>query len=392
MKIGYLTKRRDACFWLRILNPMSILNSIGHEAEDELLEQQLSCSGCKSGRQERQYFEDVKKFDCPSCGMELFSEADLSEWRKSIDKIIHESDIVVFQRPTHPDHLRLIDKAKSLGKKTVQTADDDYFNVPEWNAGHRYYLERKDIVSKSFEMVDGVDVTTPALQRLYSSLNKNVQILPNCLDVSFADVTPASQPRVFDASGKLVMWDDFKSRTAGKKIVLWSGGPTHLMDLEIVVNPIRRASRSFDDIVFAFFGYIHRGILSACARDKLFLFSMTTNADYYGVYKAIDPHVVLAPLVQNEFNRGKSNLRALEAQMFNALPVMTNFDTYAGSSPRGIYVENSDYDWFRGIRLAAGCDDYQDRVSENRKFIEDNFDISKKIGLWEEFYQGVLNK
>ena len=294
MNIGYLTKKRDACYGIRILTPVSRLNERGHQCIDEVMEKQAFCKSCaEKGSYYGPYevhLNQESSVSCPVCKSEILSKQEIDEWKAGVERVIESSDIVNFQRPTDLSQLQLMKRVKALGKKVTQVADDDYFNVEPWNPGFRYYTQRRDIIKETFRICDAVDVTTPALKVLYSEYCKKVEILPNSLDLELIEATPPlhdakvympdkrNKARDGTPQSIAVPFSEFKEIQKSKKLILWGGSPTHEKDLEICVSAIRRISRARPDVMFAFVGYVHHAIIDAVPQGQLFLFSLVPNS------------------------------------------------------------------------------------------------------------------
>lgn len=399
MKIAFLTKRTDACFWLRIMNPMSHLVSRGHDCSDDVFEKALFCESC--ARQGRPYGPYEHQWDhsgsirCPVCRSEIMSEHDVLNWRTKIKRQIDNADVVVFQRPTDPAHLRLMHYAKSKGKKVVQTCDDNYLEVPYWNSGYQYYSQRQDTIKETLRISDAIDVTTQSLKDLYSAYARS-EILPNSIDLEILDATPPISS--FDlfrfnrktSSTDRIPADQYESMRKEKKVILWGGSPTHEKDLELIVGAVRRIARS-ENVLFVFAGYIHRAIIDAIPEDRLALVGIVPATEYYALYKRIAADIGLAPVVDVPFNRGKSNLKAIEYAAMKTVPVMSDIITYRGAAPMGIYTTNDERGWYNAIRKAIhlSSEELAQTLDENRKFCEQNYDIKQNVQMWESFYDSL---
>lgn len=391
MKILALTKRRDACWWLRVLNPMSLMNSRGHSYEDELLEQSLVCPACGTGVQEVHWNNPKSEFMCIDCGNPLMSRELISAWQENLLRLIDDAEVVAFQRPTSVQSVALMKHCKNLGKKVVQLCDDDYLNVPQDNPGYMYYLERRAAVEDTLRLSDAINVTTRPLADLYSSYSKNISLIPNCLDLDAINVTPeAPVLSCYSSDRKAMSLERLREMSDGRKVILWGGSPTHEKDLEIVINPIRRISRS-EKVLFCFVGYVHRAFLEILRPDQIALFSLIPHSMYFSVYKAIRADIGLAPVAESKFNAGKSGLKALEYSALGILPVVSQFVTYAGLLPGQIEAKNADYDWYVALRNAINMspEERETRVSANLQKVESDYDIKTQVVQWERFFESL---
>ncbi len=390
MRIAALTKRRDACWWMRVLNPMSALNEIGHEYNDELLELQEFCRKCGHGPREIQHNETDAEFRCLACKEVICTQAHVSKWRDRVMDLIRSSELIVFQRPTHTAHVALMLHAKLAGKKVVQTADDNYIDVPRWNPGYKYYMDRQPAVIDSFKEANAVDVTTVGLKALYSKYNSKIEVLPNCQDVDLINAFPAL-PHIgmLDRSRKRISDDEFNERRHGHKVIIWGGSPTHEKDLEIALPAIRRLARS-EKVIFVMVGYCHRAMIEIVPEKQLFLHGIVSNTDYFPLYKAIKADIGMAPVIDHPFNRhGKSSNKVIEYALLGIIPVASDLETYRGALPKMMLARPDERSWFDAFRKAIH-EFPEEWIQENRDYASEHHNIRKQVGRWEKFYQDVL--
>lgn len=390
MKLNFLTKRRDACWQVRVLIPMSHLISRGHSCEEDEFEKIIICPKC-AGKFILEYGECNDDVICADDKELLISHKEIIEWEKNVDRLIEEADVITFQRPIEIAHLNLMKRAKKMGKVVCQTADDHYLDVPSFNTGYNHYVQRKAIIEESFKTCDGVDVTTKGLKSVYLKYCNFISVIPNSQDIEIIDATP-ELPYVtgFDRYGKQI--EDYERFRAGRKVFLWGGSPTHEKDLEIIVSSFRRISRS-ENALFVFVGYCHRAIVEQAPRDGLMIVGGVPHSIYFMLYKALKADFSLAPVCDVPFNvLGKSSNKAVEAEVLRQLPIMSNLETYRGCSPMGIYSENDDKSWYEAMKQACRMEksEYDERIVANRKFAEDHFDIKNNVLLWEEHFSKLL--
>lgn len=193
-----------------------------------------------------------------------------------------------------------VKRLKAQGVKIVVDLDDFYELNPEHYLASVFTSHTKNIV-EMIQLADLVIVTTEYLAYKVRPLNRNVVVIRNALP--------------FD-TGQFTLSDDRNSDTP----LIWAGGASHYADLSLVSN-------SFDDDLLTVAGYeVHN---SAPVGSHLHLTSQEwrkvkrklPNSQYkpavhnLGEYMTVyDGHsIAIAPLVDNDFNSCKSNLKILEA-------------------------------------------------------------------------------
>lgn len=392
MKVGYLTKKRDACYWIRVLSPMSQIVSLGVECREELLERQNYCQKCQTGLYEYQYDAEIPEHFCQNCGHLMEGAEDIQRWKDSLKSLVEWCDVLVVQRYTHMSHLEIVKWAQNLGKPVIGENDDNYIDIPKWNSGHDYYAQRKEIIEACLKQFDHLCVTTKALRDYYFAYNPKITIIRNALDFELIDASPRL-PRfeVYNARGQLLTMDQYTNMRNGRKMIAWGGSPTHEKDLEMIVGDLKQLSVREPDIVFGFVGYCHRMIVDVMPADRIFLYGLVPVTQYYSLYKSMDFQVGLAPVVDNEFNRGKSSLKILEYAAVNVFPVASDSVTYQDAIHRGFLARNGTKDWYFRMRKAIGMDEERAvAVAENRKFVERNYSVTDTAHEWIAMFNEVL--
>lgn len=289
------------------------------------------------------------------------------------------ADIVVFHRPVQKEMYEAALLLKEAGKKIVMDNDDTYranSGVPVQMFGKDrekldVAVEFMDSQLKKFAgIADMVTVTTDFLKKEYEEVNKNVVVLPNCVDP-------------FD-------WNEPEKNDTGKTRILITGSVASNRDYENII-PLLEKLKERDDV---------QVVLQALPADKEDLkesremyrpeldFWNQYNVEWYPFMKLTDYleflptlkiDIMLIPRYDNYFNRCKSNLKFLEASMCKMATVAQSFPD--GNSPYEVDKEDTE-----NIILASNSQDWIDKVI-------DLLDNPKKIGiLKEKSHNYVLNK
>lgn len=215
----------------------------------------------------------------------------------------HEAPAWVFQFP-NKDAQEYWDLAAKMGKRRIIDVDDNYLS-PELGAVVGAYhpengvlwAERQESHRRMVEEADGIICATPALVEAYHDVNPNVTLCANSVD-------PA----------------DWKRATKKRKIVGVVLSRNHIGDAPLVENALRAASREpgWEVQVVGHdpdwdFAYTHISYTPSVASYRRVLSRWS---------------VCLAPVIENDVTRCKSDLRWLEATMAGAALVCSDVEAY----------------------------------------------------------------
>lgn len=255
-------------------------------------------------------------------------DMDDMQYRDTIVDNIHKacewSDVIVWMGLHGTNSLNLFKNMRQRypNKPFVMEMDDNIFMLPSYNiasselapgsANVQIYLEQ-------MRLSDAMVVSTPALRQAYRKyFNKPIHVVENSVDLSLWRIEP---PR----------------RTPGLNIG-WVGGASHAEDIEMVGGVIHTILAKHPKVKFTFLHGIPES-LKHKAGCRYMNSSDPTYLEYYkkgrcplckGIdrvewthdFASIDAYpkwvgsykfdIGIAPLLVNDFNRSKSNLRYLE--------------------------------------------------------------------------------
>lgn len=246
------------------------------------------------------------------------------EWTvDNVEKMCEWADVIVVMRQDSRQHCALLQAIGDLKKPLILETDDFVHYVPPYNPGARYYTpgsEQSEIwSSKQFGLVDHVQVTTPGLKDLYMQLNKKITLIPNCIDPEF--------------------WLGHKDPPPHKEVrVGWWGANAHWGDLRILKNAIHKILDKYPQVVFHFMGQVPDWWYDL-RKDNRMVEHKFINLKLYP--EKIHSHgydIGIAPLVDNLFNRGKSNIRWIEYSLNKIATVASPVWAYK-KDPYGVMKE-----------------------------------------------------
>ena len=230
---------------------------------------------------------------------------------------VKQADAIVVQLVHTPDALRLFRAIKDMcpNKPVLCEIDDHMLSVAEYNPAYEAYWPGspyREIAITQMREADGLIVSTPYLKEVYSEFNANIWVVPNCID--------------FKA------WDRVQRGRKGGIRIGWAGGASHEEDVRSVLPAIKGILAKHRDVRFVFVN----GPAKAGLPDWL---KGVPRVEHIAKWSRIDKYpqalashdfdIGIAPLVDNAFNRGKSNLRWLEYSALGIPCVASNVGHFA---------------------------------------------------------------
>lgn len=307
-------------------------------------------------------------------------------------KAAQMADVVVFHRPDEPNKLELARMLKKAGKKIVYDNDDTYkddngFKVNGYLDEERLARRMKtanETLDDFIREADLVTTTTEVLADEYRKLNDNVVVLPNCID-----------PYVFD--------EPLRNET-DKIRVGFTGSVGCTADFQLAVDLVN----AVDEVTWVMF---------SLPQDKGSNIYKKLYADEYKILDTIDLEwqpfvnfnvyfdtlnelrldIMAIPRQETYFNKCKSNLKFLEASMFEIPVVAQGFSD--GLSPYQVDKEdaehmlicNSTEEFAAAIReLAENKEKRLEMGRKARAYVTEKYDIANNGELWQKTYQTLF--
>jgi hypothetical protein len=310
-------------------------------------------------------------------------------------KAAQYADIVVFHRPEDAKKLELARLLKKAGKKIVMDNDDTYKDTGAVKLNTYFNKERvakglgdvNKIVDAFIIEADLITTSTDFLAEEYRKLNKNVAVLKNCVD-----------PFYFE--------EPLRNDTDVVRIgITGSIGMSYDLD---VLAPIVKHYEHDPRVKIVFFSLpanreSNPMSYKAYEHEYNFLDSVDVewhplvDADlYYDKINSLKLDIMLIPRADNNFNRAKSNLKFLEASMFEIPVIASGFPDEKGPyqvNPKDrenmvLITDNSQ--WIPEIeKMIADKEGRRALGKKAKQYVLENYDISKEAWRWEEAYKTI---
>lgn len=276
-----------------------------------------------------------------------------------------DADIIVMQRPFEKARKDVFNALKQAGKKIVVDNDDTY----KVNVGQLEKLRKEvsDSMDWFYANADLVTTTTQFLADEYSKLNKNVVVLPNCVD-------PDDFPKPIKNKGKKVRLGLIGSVVGTNDfdhIVPLLKELSELPNVEIVVMSTKPNDGNFFDTI------------------KVEWHEPVKVAQYFDKINELKLDIMLIPRKEGYFNKCKSNLKFLEASMFE-IPCIT--DDWKDNP----YTKDADYlvmthNWSKDLYDLINDKEARKLIGKRaKKYVLKNYNIKDKAVNWENAYKELI--
>lgn len=220
---------------------------------------------------------------------------------------LRQFDVLFMQRPASRYHFDFAELAKRYGIPVWLDWDDHYLAIPEDNPRKKLYTEyHVDQVREVAKIADAITVSTEPLSEVFSQFNENVFVIPNAHDF---DLLSDNDMRVFSGTSK---------------VILWRGSDTHQGDFDHFKEPLIELMNETTDYVWAFFGHCPKWAIDVLPSNRIRLYGYDGVVEYIRRMAEVNPRLVYIPLVDNEFNRARSNIGWIEATYAGAVTLMPN--------------------------------------------------------------------
>lgn len=247
-----------------------------------------------------------------------------------VDEATTQADAIVIQMVHTPVALQLVRaiKDKFPHKPVLCEVDDHFLSVASYNPAWSTYWPGspyREIAIAHIKESDGVIVSTPYLKELYGEFNPNVWVVQNAIDFK--------------------TWDKVQRKRRPGIRIGWAGGASHEEDVRVILPAIKNITAKHKDVEFVFVnGPAQTGLPDWLKGIKgVSHLAKWTRIDKYPQALAhLDFDIGIAPLQDNAFNRGKSNLRWLEYSALGIPTVASNVGHFAETCRDGIdaYLAN----------------------------------------------------
>lgn len=298
-------------------------------------------------------------------------ESDIAQDPESEEDVVfpRHRGTAIWQFPGNATRALLIAGMQSYGIRVLMDVDDNYL-VPnpimqlgggDWSekidqsGEDKHSLEAHARIAK---FVDGIIVATDQLADTYRHLNENIIVAPN-------GVVPEDWPEPVKPNDGILR-------------IGWAASHSHIVDVPLVAEALQWAAGKKDVEVYVYglgevvdFG------------GKIKTVPWTNDLERYKRSLALcDVHI--CPLVDTEWSRGKSDIKAIESVMAGALPIVSDVLPYKNWTGRTLHASTPE-GWKSVLRwVVRHSDQIPALVAELKQHVLVEHTIDKHIHIWRE--------
>lgn len=291
---------------------------------------------------------------------------------------VKKADIIVAQMVHTRAALIVLEGIREMyGIPVVAEIDDNMLSTPSYNPADMVYQPGSSfraLAIEQFKMSDAMIVSTPYLQEVYGDLNSDIQVVPNSLDMR--------------------VWDNLKHRRNTDFIRIgWAGGYSHEEDLRIIEPVVRKILEKHQTVRFCFVHGIPPFLKNI---DRVETVSQFIRIDRYPQFLASKSFDIgVAPLVDNSFNRAKSNLRWLEYAGLKVPCVASSvghFKETVNHGEDGLLCD-SENDWLDSLDWLIHDENARRKIGKNANArARRDFNLDLNVAKYRDILQNIVNR
>lgn len=328
--------------------------------------------------------------------------------------VLKEAEIFLCSRIKDGQLIEVIEGFHKRGQKVVIDYDDDMFNVSPFSPfydelgtkeivveheGKPIYLwkdkakfnnsdasvpfdiERNkknlETIQKVVSAADLITVTTPELAEVYLQFNKNVRVLPNCVDLRIWGKRP------------------FAERENVR--IGWFGGSSHYEDWAMIAPAVQRFFKDHPYAQLVIMGQRFDATLRGISPTQIEHHPWVHTQAYPYAAQLLDLDFAIIPLKDTPFNRNKSPIKWIEMAAMEVPSVTSNIPPYSPVMDmvpdNGVFIDGEDADlWYEGMRTLYNDKELRRTIGKNaRQTVAERFDINGEYVRWANAYKEVFS-
>jgi len=296
---------------------------------------------------------------------------------------VRKADIVWLQCLIGPQQKDLIAYCQKQNVKIVIDYDDFFAGLPK-NIQERFGMTAEEITENWHYYLRNADLITVPCKALAAEVakvtSKPVAVLPNLIQKSTYQQFQDYQP--FNDTSELR--------------ILYSCSESHLQDFQFLVPILSWFGTLFPRVRILTNGSLNFTYYDPKYTGKASHIGKISYGGYYQELQRYQPHVFLAPLLDNTYNRCRSDLKFQQASLLKCAFLGSNVGTYdrVRHEPRqhsnGLLVSNSKLSWLWNLRKLVKNPEMTKKMGETAYEELGHLLLENHIHLWHQALVGPV--
>lgn len=312
-------------------------------------------------------------------------------------KVLDETDTVIFGRsyPVALDPVHWMKTFKKAGKRIVYDIDDDFWQVAKHNPSVLVSNSLKDQYEELIRNCDVVTTPSPVLaKKIKKHFKKPIVLCPNAINYEeYHD-----RPRV----------------ERGDLFIGYMAASSHWKDFGVVIDALEQLSEKYDFYLYLY-GLTSEPFESAVYNvNKIFNLRLAPEKDeefkpmielfnkiknlkmihtpfmppelHPSILSTRDFDIGICPLEDNEFNRGKSNIKFYEYAATGTCTLASDVHPY--SEEVDYRAKNTTKDWYKKLEKLIVDKEFRDKLQKKQsEWVKKNRSIEAVALQWEKACQ-----
>ena len=308
------------------------------------------------------------------------------------------ADVIVLRQGAEEGMRRLTEKYPEIKAKWVMDIDDNIEIISPYSEHYKEYgtkeyydkhLEQwlwKDGVGgfdskeniirvasllEGMREVDMVTTTTGKLADYAKKYNKNVKILPNCIDHS--------------------MWWKLNMRENKQLRVGWSGGVSHYEDWYAIRKPLNELMREFD-FKLIMVGSHYGGLIEEDNKDRVEIHPWLPFKGHSYRMMCLGLDIAIVPLANLPFNKNKSPIKWFEMSAMGVPSVVSDISPYKEVIEEETALGyRTPKQFHKALKTLLTKSKLRKKMGYNaRKWVEKNRDAKECATMWIDAYKELI--
>lgn len=252
-------------------------------------------------------------------------------------------------------------------------------DIPDYN-NHKFAYKKPSFrknIEEIMNMCDEITVTNTFMRDYFRSKlqNQKVTVIPNFLPKFWID-------RFYNEDKIKINFNKNKK----KPRILYPGSAAHYDmtgkhadDVSAILNFVRKTVNEFQ---WVFFGGISPKLIDLVRNGKIEYHPFVDLMQYPQKMVDLKPQVIIAPLIPNNFNFSKSDIKFREGAALGVPTICQDIVTYSKS----IYKFNKPSDLYSTIKELTKDAGVYMKASRKMREASKTYWLEDNIKCWEEFY------